>query len=63
MRANNTAAASDICHSDLSVIEGGLPMPPPLGHEPAGIVEAVGRGVTDFAPGDPVIGCPTRWCA
>ena len=31
-------AASGICHSDLHVIEGGLPMPPPciLGHEPAG---------------------------
>ena len=35
-------AASGICHSDLHVIEGGLPVPPPciLGHEPAGIVEA-----------------------
>ncbi len=43
-------AASGICHSDLHVIEGNLPVPPPciLGHEPAGIVEAVGAGVTDF---------------
>jgi len=57
-------AASGICHSDLTVIEGGLPVPPPciLGHEPAGIVEAVGEGVTDFAPGDHVIGCVTAWC-
>lgn len=57
-------AASGICHSDLTVIEGGLPMPPPciLGHEPAGIVEAVGAGVTDFTPGDHVIGCITSWC-
>jgi len=57
-------AASGICHSDLTVIEGGLPMPPPcvLGHEPAGIVEAVGEGVTDFSPGDHVIGCITSWC-
>jgi S-(hydroxymethyl)glutathione dehydrogenase/alcohol dehydrogenase len=57
-------AASGICHSDLTVIEGGLPMPPPcvLGHEPAGIVEAVGEGVVDFAPGDHVIGCTTAWC-
>jgi S-(hydroxymethyl)glutathione dehydrogenase/alcohol dehydrogenase len=57
-------AASGICHSDLTVIEGGLPMPPPcvLGHEPAGVVEAVGAGVTDFAPGDHVIGCLTSWC-
>ena len=57
-------AASGICHSDLTVIEGGLPVPPPciLGHEPAGIVEAVGAGVTDFVPGDHVIGCLTAWC-
>jgi S-(hydroxymethyl)glutathione dehydrogenase / alcohol dehydrogenase len=57
-------AASGICHSDLTVIEGGLPVPPPciLGHEPAGIVEAVGEGVVDFAPGDHVIGCITAWC-
>jgi S-(hydroxymethyl)glutathione dehydrogenase / alcohol dehydrogenase len=56
--------ASGICHSDLTVIEGGLPVPPPciLGHEPAGVVEAVGEGVTDFAPGDHVIGCITAWC-
>ncbi len=57
-------AASGICHSDLHVIEGNLPVPPPciLGHEPAGIVEALGEGVTDFAPGDHVIGCLTAWC-
>ncbi len=58
------SAASGICHSDLHVIEGNLQMPPPciLGHEPAGIVEAVGEGVSDFAPGDHVIGCLTAWC-
>jgi S-(hydroxymethyl)glutathione dehydrogenase/alcohol dehydrogenase len=57
-------AASGICHSDLHVIEGGLPVPPPcvLGHEPAGVVEAVGDGVSDFAPGDHVIGCLTAFC-
>jgi len=57
-------AASGICHSDLHVIEGGLPMPPPciLGHEPAGVVEAVGPDVTGFAPGDHVIGCISAWC-
>jgi S-(hydroxymethyl)glutathione dehydrogenase/alcohol dehydrogenase len=56
--------ATGICHSDLHVIEGGLPVPPPciLGHEPAGIVEAVGEGVTDFAPGDHVIGCLSSFC-
>ncbi len=57
-------AASGICHSDLHVIEGGIPMPTPcvLGHEPAGIVEAVGSEVTDFKPGDHVIGCLNAWC-
>jgi S-(hydroxymethyl)glutathione dehydrogenase/alcohol dehydrogenase len=56
--------ASGICHSDLHVIEGGLPVPPPciLGHEPAGVVEAVGEGVSEVAPGDHVIGCLTAWC-
>ena len=56
--------ASGICHSDLHVIDANLPMPPPcvLGHEPAGIVEAVGAGVADFKPGDHVIGCLTQWC-
>ncbi|MAI26441.1 MAG: Zn-dependent alcohol dehydrogenase [Myxococcota bacterium] len=57
-------AASGICHSDLTVIEGGLPYPPPavLGHEPSGVVEAIGEGVTDFVPGDHVIGCLSSWC-
>jgi S-(hydroxymethyl)glutathione dehydrogenase/alcohol dehydrogenase len=56
--------ASGVCHSDLTVIEGGFPVPPPtiLGHEPAGIVEVVGAGVTDFRAGDHVIGCITSWC-
>jgi S-(hydroxymethyl)glutathione dehydrogenase/alcohol dehydrogenase len=49
--------ACGVCHSDLSVAEGKVPMPTPmiLGHEPAGIVEAVGPEVTDFSPGDHVI--------
>jgi S-(hydroxymethyl)glutathione dehydrogenase/alcohol dehydrogenase len=57
-------AASGICHSDLTVLEGGLPVPPPcvLGHEPAGVVEAVGEGVTQFSEGDHVVGCTTSWC-
>jgi S-(hydroxymethyl)glutathione dehydrogenase/alcohol dehydrogenase len=57
-------SASGICHSDLTVLEGGLPVPPPcvLGHEPAGIVEAVGAGVAGFAPGDHVIGCLSSFC-
>ena len=58
-------AASGICHSDLHVIDGLLPMGTPtiLGHEPAGIVEEVGADVTEFKPGDHVIGCPSAFCS
>jgi len=57
-------AASGICHSDLHIIEGSIPMPTPcvLGHEPAGIVEAIGADVTEVAVGDHVIGCLNAWC-
>jgi S-(hydroxymethyl)glutathione dehydrogenase/alcohol dehydrogenase len=51
-------AASGVCHSDLSVMNGTLPFPPPpavLGHEGAGIVEGVGSDVTAVKPGDHVI--------
>ncbi len=50
-------AASGVCHTDLSVIQAKLPMPPPvvLGHEGAGIVEEVGKAVTNVRPGDHVI--------
>lgn len=50
-------AASGVCHSDLSVINGTIPLPPPsvLGHEGAGIVEEVADGVTKVKPGDKVI--------
>jgi S-(hydroxymethyl)glutathione dehydrogenase/alcohol dehydrogenase len=50
-------AASGVCHSDLSVQNGTIPMPTPivLGHEGAGVVEAVGDGVTRVAPGDHVV--------
>ena len=46
-------AAAGLCHSDLSVIDGSRPRPTPmaLGHEAAGIVEAVGDGVTDLSRG------------
>jgi S-(hydroxymethyl)glutathione dehydrogenase/alcohol dehydrogenase len=49
--------ASGVCHSDLSVQQAKLPVPPPvvLGHEGAGIVESVGSAVTNVAPGDHVI--------
>src|SRR5262249_37736491 len=47
-------AATGVCHSDLHVIEGSLPSPLPtvLGHEPAGVVESVGRDVRQVEPGD-----------
>jgi S-(hydroxymethyl)glutathione dehydrogenase/alcohol dehydrogenase len=50
-------AASGVCHSDLSIQRGTLPLPPPriIGHEGAGVVEEVGPGVTSVAPGDHVI--------
>ncbi|MET7450616.1 alcohol dehydrogenase catalytic domain-containing protein [Streptomyces sp. NPDC005574] len=49
-------AAAGLCHSDLSVVDGTIPFPVPvvLGHEGAGVVEAVGVGVTHVAPGDHV---------
>ncbi|GAB2577201.1 Zn-dependent alcohol dehydrogenase [Streptomyces capparidis] len=48
--------AAGLCHSDLSVIDGTIPFPVPvvLGHEGAGVVEAVGPGVRHVAPGDHV---------
>jgi S-(hydroxymethyl)glutathione dehydrogenase/alcohol dehydrogenase len=50
-------AACGVCHSDLSVTNGTLPLPAPvvLGHEGAGVVAQVGEGVTDFKVGDHVI--------
>ena len=49
--------ACGVCHTDLHYREGGIndEFPFLLGHEAAGIVEAVGDGVTDLAPGDFVI--------
>ena len=49
--------AAGLCHSDLSVIDGNRPrrMPMVLGHEGAGVVEAVGPGVDDLAVGDHVV--------
>ena len=49
-------AAAGLCHSDLSVINGTIPFPTPvvLGHEGAGVVEAVGQGVTHVKEGDHV---------
>src|SRR6476469_6595423 len=49
--------ACGVCHTDLHYREGGIndDFPFLLGHEAAGLVEAVGDGVTDVAPGDFVV--------
>jgi S-(hydroxymethyl)mycothiol dehydrogenase len=49
--------ACGVCHTDLHYREGGISgeFPFLLGHEAAGVVEAVGDGVTDVTPGDFVI--------
>jgi Zn-dependent alcohol dehydrogenase len=50
-------AACGVCHSDLSATNGTIayPLPLVLGHEGAGIVAAVGEGVSRFAIGDHVV--------
>jgi aryl-alcohol dehydrogenase len=55
--------ASGVCHTDALARDGDMPFPAPgvLGHEGAGIVAAVGAGVTSVSAGDKVvIGWP--WC-
>ncbi|MEU6251427.1 S-(hydroxymethyl)mycothiol dehydrogenase [Streptomyces sp. NPDC047043] len=49
--------ACGVCHTDLHYREGGIndEFPFLLGHEAAGVVEAVGDGVTEVAPGDFVV--------
>ncbi len=50
-------AATGLCQSDMSVINAKLPMPMPivLGHEGAGVVEEIGKNVTNVKVGDHVI--------
>ena len=57
-------AVAGLCHSDLHFIEGKYPWPAPavLGHESAGVVEAVGSDVTYLKPGDHVISCLSVFC-
>lgn len=49
--------AAGICHSDYHVVTGELPayLPMALGHEGAGIIEALGPGVTNYKVGDHVV--------
>ena len=50
-------AGAGVCHSDLHVIDGEVNVrqrPITLGHENAGVIEAVGAQVTDLQPGDGV---------
>ncbi len=57
-------AACGVCHSDLSVQQGLMPLmlPMVLGHEGAGTVEEIGSEVTSVAPGDHVIMAPIAPC-
>jgi S-(hydroxymethyl)glutathione dehydrogenase/alcohol dehydrogenase len=56
--------AAGVCHSDLHFQNGSYPYPLPavLGHESAGVVEAVGSDVTYVKPGDHVITCLSAFC-
>ncbi len=54
-----------LCHSDLHFMDGQwsrLPLPAVMGHESAGIVQAVGPDVTYVKPGDHVITCLSIFC-
>ena len=57
-------AAAGVCHSDIHFQQGlyTCPMPTVLGHESAGVVEAVGPDVTYVKPGDHVITCLSVFC-
>jgi S-(hydroxymethyl)glutathione dehydrogenase/alcohol dehydrogenase len=50
-------AATAVCHSDIHVLRGDLPIPLPVvaGHESSGYIEEVGEGVTSVKQGDPVV--------
>jgi len=49
-------AATGICHTDVVCVNGfPVPMPIVLGHEGAGVIEAVGSAVSGLVPGDHVL--------
>ena len=56
--------ASGVCHSDLNFVEGlyTTTMPVGLGHDAAGIGEAIGSQVNYVSPGDRVICCLSVFC-
>jgi S-(hydroxymethyl)glutathione dehydrogenase/alcohol dehydrogenase len=57
-------AASGVCHSDVSVRDGHIPLPVPmvLGHEGAGVIEMLGPDVHGVAVGDHVVLSFTPMC-
>lgn len=66
-RANEVlirTAACGVCHSDVHFAKGAIlgPVPTIPGHEPAGVVEAVGSAVKSVAVGDHVIACTSMFC-
>ena len=57
-------AAAGLCHSDLHYLQGkqSLRTPVVMGHESAGVVEAVGSDVSYVRPGDHVVTCLSMFC-
>ncbi|MEJ5979086.1 Zn-dependent alcohol dehydrogenase [Novosphingobium sp. PS1R-30] len=56
--------ASGLCHSDYHIIQGDFParLPAVLGHEAAGVIEAIGADVPGLARGDLVVSCVSAFC-
>ena len=58
--------ATGVCHSDLHIVDGlgryALDRPFVLGHEGAGVVQAVGADVTTVRAGDHVVACLSGFC-